>query len=141
MEAGLTKKEFLSKIFKEAGCVADDFFKHKHYTIITRSGIEKIQAYNNIDVKYMLECCERDFCVVKATASKDGKVVETYGSALYGAKEQNESGKWVDTGSTTTWYIAEMAEKRAFSRAILKIMGLYEHGIMGIDESEEFKKG
>lgn len=140
METGLTKKEFLSKIFKESGCVADDFFKHKHYTIITRSGIEKIQAYNNIDVKFYIEVVERDFCVVKALAQKDGKMVETYGSALYGGKEQNDAGKWVDTGSTTTWYVAEMAEKRAFSRAILKVMGLYEHGIMGADESEDFKK-
>ena len=37
--------------------------------------------------------------------------------------------------------VAEMAEKRAFSRAILKIMGMYEHGVFGEDESESFKKG
>jgi hypothetical protein len=116
METGLTKKEFLSKIFKEAGCVADDFFKHKHYTIITRSGIEKIQAYNDIKVAYTLERCEPNFCVVKAFCSMGDK-------------------------NTNTWYVAEMAEKRAFSRGVLKVMGLYEHGIMGQDESEDFKKG
>ena len=140
METGLTKKEFLSKIFKDAGCVAADFFKHKHYTIITRSGIEKIMAFNNIEVDYILERCEPNFCVVKALCTLGDKKVQTYGSALYGGKEQNDSGKWVDTGSTTTWYVAEMAEKRAFSRGVLKIMGLYEHGIMGENESEEFKR-
>jgi hypothetical protein len=132
METGLTKKEFLSKIFKDAGCVADDFFKHKHYTIITRSGIEKIQAHNDIKVDYTLERCEPNFCVVKALCNMGGKEVQTYGSALKGATH-NE-------GSTNTWYVAEMAEKRAFSRGVLKVMGLYEHGIMGDDESEEFQK-
>lgn len=129
---GLTKKEFLQKVFKDAGCVKDDFFKHKHYTIITRSGIEKIQASNNIKVNYILERCETNFCVVKALCSMDGKEVETYGSALKGSTHND--------GSTNTWYVAEMAEKRAFSRGVLKLMGLYEHNIMGADESEEFKK-
>jgi len=133
METGLTKKEFLSKIFKDAGCVAADFFKHKHYTIITRSGIEKIMAFNNIEVDYTLERCEPNFCVVKALCSLGDKTVQTYGSALKGSSHND--------GSTNTWYVAEMAEKRAFSRGVLKIMGLYEHGIMGADESEDFKKG
>ena len=133
MDTGLTKKEFLSKIFKDAGCVAADFFKHKHYTIITRSGIEKIMAFNNIEVDYILERCEPNFCVVKALCTLGDKKVQTYGSALKGSTH-NE-------GSTNTWYVAEMAEKRAFSRGVLKIMGLYEHGIMGENESEEFKRG
>jgi len=33
-----------------------------------------------------------------------------------------------------------MAEKRSMSRAILKITGLYELGVFGEDESDEFKK-
>ena len=133
MDTGLTKKEFLSKIFKDAGCVAADFFKHKHYTIITRSGIEKIMAFSNIEVDYILERCEPNFCVVKALCTLGDKKVQTYGSALKGSTHND--------GSTNTWYVAEMAEKRAFSRGVLKIMGLYEHGIMGQDESEDFKKG
>lgn len=129
----MTKKEFLGKIFKENGLTQEDFFKHQHYTIITRSGIEKIQANNKIEVKYILERCEPQFCVVKAIATKSDAYVETYGSALKGNDHKS--------GSTNTWYVAEMAEKRAFSRAILKIMGMYEHGVFGEDESESFKKG
>jgi hypothetical protein len=35
----------------------------------------------------------------------------------------------------------EMAEKRAMSRAVLKLTGFYELGVFGEDESEDFKKG
>ena len=34
-----------------------------------------------------------------------------------------------------------MAEKRAMSRAVLKLTGFYELGVFGEDESEDFKKG
>ena len=34
----------------------------------------------------------------------------------------------------------EMAEKRAMSRAVLKLTGFYELGVFGEDESEEFKR-
>jgi len=43
-------------------------------------------------------------------------------------------------GSTNTWYVMEMAEKRALSRATLKMTGLYEQGVFGQDESESFKR-
>ena len=33
-----------------------------------------------------------------------------------------------------------MAEKRAMSRAVLKLTGFYELGVMGQDESDSFKK-
>ncbi len=36
--------------------------------------------------------------------------------------------------------IQQRAEKRAMSRAILKVSGMYELGAMGEDESEEFKR-
>tara|TARA_Y100000385_G_scaffold126229_1_gene131287 strand:- start:416 stop:817 length:402 start_codon:yes stop_codon:yes gene_type:complete len=132
MATGLTKKDFLTKVFRENNLTKEDFFKHQHYTIITRSGIEKIQANNKIVINYILEKCEANFCVVKAIAKRDNAYVETYGSALKGQSHKD--------GSTNTWYVAEMAEKRAFSRAVLKIMGMYEHGVFGEDESESFKK-
>ena len=132
MEKAKSKSDILNELFKENGLTKEDIFKHQHYTIITRSGIEKIQARNNIVITYDLEKCEKDFCVVKAFAIKGDKTVQTYGSALKGAGHKD--------GSTNTWYVAEMAEKRAFSRAVLKIMGLYEYGVCGEDESESFKK-
>jgi hypothetical protein len=70
--------------------------------------------------------------VFKATAQKDDKKVETFGSAL--------KGQGFKDGSTNSWYVAEMAEKRAMSRAVLKMTGFYELGVFGEDESEDFKK-
>ena len=64
--------------------------------------------------------CEKDFCVVKANARKEGKAIQTFGSALKGAGFKD--------GNTNTWYTMEMAEKRAMSRLVLKVCGFYELG-------------
>ena len=132
-------REKLISLYKKYDLAKEDFFKHKHYTIITRQGIDKIQAYEKINIDYDVIKCEKDFAVIKATASVGDYTVQTFGSALYGEK-QNIEGKWKDTGTTQTWYIMEMAEKRAMSRAVLKLTGFYELGVYSEDESEEFKK-
>ena len=119
------KTELLKELWQKYNLDKDDFFKHQHYTIVTRSGIEKIQAIEGITIKYNLEVCERDYAVVKAVAQKEDAYVETYGSALKGDYK---------AGNTNTWYIPEMAEKRAFARAVLKITGLYKYGVFGEDE-------
>ncbi len=128
-------KEKITELYRNFELTKDDIFKHKHYLIITRSGIEKIQSKSNIDVNFHLEKCEPNFAVVKATAFKretpDVKI-ETYGSALKGASYSD--------GSTNSWYTTELAEKRALSRAILKLVGAYQLGIFGEDESDEFKR-
>ena len=66
---------------------------------------------------------ERDFVVIKAFATK-GKDnlqwVETYGEA---GPENCRNAYYVAT-----------AEKRAMSRAVLKLMGLYMHSVLGEDE-------
>ena len=109
----------------------DDVFKHQHYIIITRSGIDKIQAIENIIIDYEVINCEKDFCVVKANALKGETSIQTFGSALKGGFKD---------GNCNTWYVMEMAEKRAMSRAVLKLTGFYELGVFGEDESEDFKK-
>ncbi len=109
----------------------DDVFKHQHYVIITRSGIDKIQAMENITIDYEVINCEKDFCVVKANALKGETSIQTFGSALKGGFKD---------GNCNTWYVMEMAEKRAMSRAVLKLTGFYELGVFGEDESEDFKK-
>ena len=110
--------------------IKDDFFLHKHFIIITRSGIEKIQAQEEIAVKFEEVMMERDFVVIKATAYKgdhntlyDGhipKMIQTYGEA---GPENCKNAYYVMT-----------AEKRALSRAVLKVVGLYQKNIYGIDE-------
>ena len=126
------KTEILKEKYIKYGLTKDDIFKHQHFLIITRSGIDKIQALEGITIDYDVINCEKDFCVVKANAKKDEASIQTFGSALKGAGFKD--------GNCNTWYVMEMAEKRAMSRAVLKITGFYELGVFGEDESESFKK-
>ena len=125
-------KDKLIELYKKYGLTKDDVFKHQHYVIITRQGIDKIQAVEQMSVTYEVIRCEPNFAVFKASAEKDGKKIETFGSAL--------KGEGYKDGNTNSWYVAEMAEKRAMSRAVLKLTGFYELGVFGEDESESFKK-
>ena len=125
-------KEKLTVLWKKYGLSKEDGFKHQHYTIITRSGIDKIQAIEKIFINYDVIKCEPNFAVVKANAKKGDANIQTFGSAIKG-----ESFK---DGNTNSWYVMEMAEKRAMSRAVLKLTGFYELGVFGEDESEDFKR-
>ena len=125
-------KEKLADLYKEYKLEKEDVFKHQHYLIITRSGIDKIQAIAKIQITYDVVRCEPNFAVFKAIATKDNKTIQTFGSALKGEEYKD--------GNTGSWYVAEMAEKRAMSRAVLKLTGFYELGVFGEDESESFKK-
>ena len=120
-------RDKIAELYKKYGLNTDDIFKHKHYLIITRSGIEKIQAIDKIEVNYEVIRCEPDYAVFKAYNSN----LQTFGSAKYGEYK---------TGNTNSWYIAEIAEKRALSRLVLKQTGFYELGVFGEDESEDSKK-
>lgn len=130
----------VSEKIKKYGLTQKDWFQHKHYTIITRMGIDKIQAYEKIKISYKAIKVEPEFCVVQAFGEKGELSIETFGSSKYGAKTWDDTKKkWNEKGNTTTWYVMEMAEKRAMSRAVLKITGFYELGVFGEDESEDFK--
>ena len=85
-----------------------------------------------IHINYNVVKCQENFAVVLATAIKDENTIQTFGSALKGSNFKD--------GNTNTWYVLEMAEKRAMSRAVLKLTGFYELGVFGEDESEDFKK-
>jgi len=134
------KTEILKEKYIKYNLTKDDVFKHQHYIIITRSGIDKIQAIEGIEIDYEVINCERDFCVVKANATMSKHLlnnssdrvakIQTFGSALKGDFK---------SGTTNSWYVMEMAEKRAMSRAVLKLTGFYELGCFSEDESESFK--
>ena len=126
------KTELIKEKYNKYNLEPSDVFKHQHYIIITRSGIEKIQAYENININYNVVACEKDFAAVTAFANIVGNetVIQTFGSALKGDYKN---------GNCNTWYVLEMAEKRAMSRAVLKLTGFYQLGVFGEDESEEFK--
>ena len=124
-------KTKLRELYKKYELEPADFFKSKNFTIITRGGIEKIQAKENLRIKYEVIKCEPEFCSIKAITEKDDIYIETFGSAKYGDYKN---------GNTQTWYLCEMAEKRALSRCVLKYSGFYKYNIFGEDESESFKK-
>ena len=126
------KTELLKEKYIKYGLTKDDVFKHQHFLIITRSGIEKIQAIEGIFISYDVIKCEPNFAVIHANATKDTHTIETFGSAL--------KGEGYKDGNTNSWYVMEMAEKRAMSRAVLKLTGFYELGVFSEDESEDFKK-
>jgi len=126
-----SKSDAMNRIFEEYGLnKAEDTFKHKHYTIITRSGIDKIQAKANIVITYNLVHVQRTQAgldvAVQALATLNDSKIETFGEASPENTQQN--------------YPFAMAEKRAMSRAVLKLAGLYQHGVMSEDESDDFTR-
>ena len=128
-------RDKLVDLYKKYELQKEDVFKHQHYVIITRQGIERIAAKENITINYEVVKCEPKFAVMKATAyiaTKPNAMIETFGSALKGDNYKD--------GNCNSWYVAEMAEKRALSRAVLKLTGFYELGVFGEDESDDFKK-
>ena len=123
-----TKQEILNRLFIENNLSDEDYFKHKFYTIITRSGIDKIQSLNNIEINYNLIYNSPDlkFIIIKATAKMGDKVIETFGEC---SPHNNQNS-----------YGVAMAEKRAMSRACLKLAGFYENNVFGEDEADSFKR-
>jgi hypothetical protein len=124
-------KSKLRELYQYYELQPSDVFKHQHYVILTRQAIDKIIAKEQLDIRYEVIKCEPEYCCFKAIMEKDGKHLETFGSAKYGDFKN---------GNSQSWYIAEMAEKRAKSRITLMSTGFYELGVFGEDESESFKK-
>ena len=110
-------REKLLELYKKYDLGKTDVYKHQHYVIITRQGIEKIAAKENITINYEVVKCEPNFAVVKAYAKKEGVEIQTFGSALKGASYKD--------GNCNSFYVMEMAEKRALSRSVLKLCLLY----------------
>ena len=124
----MTRKEQLNKLFVDYNLYEEDTFKHQHYHIITRSGIDKIQAKANIKIEYHLKHYNPDTktCVIQAVGTYNDITIETFGEA---SPENNRNS-----------YFVAIAEKRAMSRIVLKLTGLYSLGVFGEDESDDFKK-
>tara|TARA_R110002020_G_scaffold75192_1_gene191593 strand:+ start:167 stop:673 length:507 start_codon:yes stop_codon:yes gene_type:complete len=125
----MTKTQKLNALYQKYNLTTDDYFKHKFYTIITRSGIDKIQAQAGIEIEYILEHYSADNkCVIIQAFAEMGDIkIQTFGEA--------------SPGNTSNSYPVAMAEKRAMSRAVLKLTGFYSLQVFGEDEADEFKKG
>ena len=115
------QKQVFRELTKQYGLTKNDFHSHKHYIIIKRIGIEKIQTRAKIEVQFEPTVMSLDFCVVKAIGTSKLSRVETFGSASK-ATCQNA-------------YYPEMAEKRALSRVVLKMTQFYQlPDLIGEDE-------
>jgi len=125
----MTKAEQLNALYKKYNLTSDDYFKHKFYTIITRSGIDKIQAAAGIEISYKLQFNSQDtkHIIIQAFAKMDDVSIETFGEA--------------SPSNTSNSYPVCMAEKRAMSRACLKLTGFYSLNVFSEDEADEFKRG
>ena len=108
-------RDKLKALYLKYELTSEDIYKHQHYVIITRQGIEKIQAKENITITYEVVKCETNFAVFKAKAfisTKPNTILETFGSALKAANYKD--------GNCNSWYVAEMAEKRALQKNVKK---------------------
>lgn len=123
----------MNKIYKDNDLdkSAGDVYKDKRgFSIITRSGIEKIQAKNEISVSFEVIKAELDNCIIKATSLiREGDEwipkMETFGSAT--------------KDNCRLSFRIEIAEKRALARVIIKTMNYTE--TLGEDEISHQKKG
>lgn len=170
-----SNSDILNKLFEDYGLVYDkedkknsDIFVNKNFKIITRTGVEKIQAKLSIDVKYKIHKLKRDWCVIKAKGvllNSDGSKakMQTFGEASLDynkiliekqSKREEKDGNVVDRSieegvihklisgnvGQNPPYVVAMAEKRAKARCVLQLAGLYAHGVYSEDESDEFSK-
>ena len=96
----------------------------KDIPIITRTGIEKIQAKDSITITYKLENVSPDhkFVIIKAIAMKGNVIMESYGEANPSNCKQS--------------YPVAIAEKRAKARVVLMMSGFYREGLYSEDEFE-----
>lgn len=124
-----SRLESLRRLFTENGLVGEDAYKDpRGFVIITRTGIEKIQVNYQMVVSLEISYIRRDMVVVKATATAtmpDGteSIIETFGEA--------------SQDNIKNAFPVAMAEKRALSRAVLKLSGFYRQGAYSEDEFDK----
>lgn len=137
----MTKEEKLKDLYDKNGLEKEDIFilelGGKKVPIITRTGIEKIAAKNNISIVYEIisHNHKEGYFIIKGIGKMnmdDGKnpiktiTIESFGEC----SPENNKQK----------YPLAISEKRCMSRVVLKLAGLYELGVFGQDESEDFKQ-
>jgi hypothetical protein len=121
-----TKAEMLNTLYQKYGLTKEDVFRSPQgWTIITRSGIDKIQAGAKIQINYEPVIVEREFIVLKAIGKMGDEIIQSFGEADR------------KTNCRQTYPVA-MAEKRAMSRIVLKLTGFYALGVFGEDEADDF---
>ena len=137
----MKNKDMLVKLYKKYNLTPKDIFKSPlGFTIINRSGIDKIQAVAQIEINYSLEKVSDDnkYVVIKAIGIMNSKI-DSEGDILKESKRIETYGE-SSPQNTRNQYPIAMAEKRAMSRCVLKLTGFYELGVYGEDEVNEIEK-
>lgn len=122
-----TKAQTMRRLFNDNGLVEEDVFimerKGKRIPIITRAGIDKIQAKRNIEITYEIELLDapNNTCILRALGNMGDNHIQTFGSAT--------------PANNTNAHFVEMAEKRARARAVLMLAGFYQEGYHSEDEN------
>tara|TARA_E500000331_G_C17153728_1_gene668582 strand:+ start:531 stop:962 length:432 start_codon:yes stop_codon:yes gene_type:complete len=140
-------REKLTEIYRQYDLEKDDIFMLKfgkiERPIITRSGIEKIQAKLDIQVNYKIEHLSDDLksCIILATGIimvKDDPASQPGKSSRNVPKTMCQSFGEVSPSNNTQNYPIAMAEKRALGRVVLKMAKLF--GVYTEEDSEDFKR-
>jgi hypothetical protein len=125
-------KEELNKLAARYGMKGSHFHAdNRGFIIVTRQGIEHIQHQLNIDVR--LEA------FLPWSSPEEGRyVVQCFARRPmpYGGELTVQTFGEVSKTNNRNAYPVAMAEKRALSRAVLKLAGLYKEGVYGEDEME-----
>lgn len=163
MKVSKELKELFKKYdltYDEQDPKGNDIFISRNFSVITRPGIEKIQAKMNVLSDYEVVVKDDTEVVLKGkfwVKDKENEPVYSFGEASIDKYEcypltrtkiengvsishQGLEKVLVKKGSVmqNPPYLFAMAEKRALSRGVLKIAGLYKYGIFGEDESDDF---
>lgn len=150
--------DIMRRLYTEYGLTKDHIFDHKHYKIITRQGIDKIQASANIEIDYtveLLKVANESFMAQKEVRDEiyDDRFINIGDivSVVIKAKGVRFDSEGKEVAVITTFgeaspsncsnaYMMALAEKRAMARAVLKLAGLYEEGIFSEDEADDFRE-
>ena len=120
-------REKLLELYKKYNLGKTDVYKHQHYVIITRQGIEKIAAKENIQfgAPTIYRDSNQDVAIV-GDAKRGNKIIWSTGEA--------------SPNNCKAPYPFAMAEKRLKDRLVLKLIDAYQYSIYSDSEADNFKK-
>ena len=129
----------LRHLCQENGLSTADLWQHKQSGkwIMSKVGAEKVQGLNNIAIDMEVCGAGLDFAIVKVTATR---TVKGEGKATAKKLTTRTLGSANPKNCSGMSYYAEMAEKRATVRAVLKLMGFSKLGVYGEEEADDFAR-
>jgi hypothetical protein len=123
--------ETLKQFAQKYGLKKDHFHVDKRgFIIINRQGVETVQAVLNIQADYEPFLPWSDPDKGRFVMRCDASMMTTHG-----VRKVTTFGE-VTPGNNKNGYPIAMSEKRALSRAVLKLAGMYGEGVYAADEMD-----